>query len=209
MREQTAIPPRASRTTLQQSVQPALDVEEDESYYPKRLPSSARRYTTSQGNQVIQQGNRRIVIHNEPPPVKRRHWLLPLGSGMLVMLALFLLGSWLVTWWTNHQLDSTYGYPRTWQTDEVVGHADSTSHPSHFLFENLKGHIIMIELPGGDVQHARIYSGPTLFSDNADTVPVTGEFKDVNGDGKVDMLLHIQDQTIVYLNDGTQFKPQQ
>jgi len=28
----------------------------------------------------------------------------------------------------------------------------------------------------------------------------------VNGDGKPDLLLHVQDQTIVFLNDGTQFK---
>jgi len=56
--------------------------------------------------------------------------------------------------------------------------------------------------------HARIYSGPTLFSDNGDSIPVTLEFSDVNGDGKIDMIVHIGDQKIVYLNDGTQFKPQ-
>ena len=32
---------------------------------------------------------------------------------------------------------------------------------------------------------------------------------DVNGDGKVDMIVHVGDQKIVYLNDSTQFKPQQ
>jgi len=31
----------------------------------------------------------------------------------------------------------------------------------------------------------------------------------VNGDGKVDMIVHIGDKQIIYLNDGTQFKPQQ
>jgi hypothetical protein len=57
--------------------------------------------------------------------------------------------------------------------------------------------------------HARIYSGPALVTDNSDTVPITLEFEDTTGDGKLDMIVHIGDQKIVYLNDGTQFKPQQ
>ena len=116
--------------------------------------------------------------------------------------------SWVTAWWTNHQLDVTYGFPRTYQTDQIVGHRDSTDHPSHFIFLNLNGHVIVTEFPGGDITHAKIYSGPQIFADNAPSVPVTGEFKDVNGDGKIDMIVHIQDQRIIYLNDGTQFKPQ-
>ena len=87
-----------------------------------------------------------------------------------------------------------------------MGHADSVAHPSHFIALNLNGHIDVIELPGGDATHARIYTGPQLFGDNAMLTPVTLSFKDVNGDGKPDLLLHVQDQTIVFLNDGTQFK---
>jgi hypothetical protein len=67
--------------------------------------------------------------------------------------------------------------------------------------------VIIIEMPGGDATKARIYNGPTLFGDGQDLTPVTAEFKDVNGDGRPDMVVHIQDQTLVYLNDGTQFQP--
>jgi hypothetical protein len=70
----------------------------------------------------------------------------------------------------------------------------------------LNGVVEIIELPHGDSSHARIYKGPQILSDNAALVPVTGEFKSVNG--KVEMLVHIQNQVIVYINDGTQFKPQ-
>jgi len=64
----------------------------------------------------------------------------------------------------------------------------------------------VIEIPDGDPSKSKIYIGPQLFGDNADLTPVTLSFKDVNGDGKPDMLMHVQDQTIIFLNDGTQFK---
>ena len=98
--------------------------------------------------------------------------------------------------------------PRTAQYDQVVGHSDSIDHPTHFLAINLRGKVTIIELPGGSSLHARIYSGPALVTDNSDSVPITLEFEDTTGDGKLDMIVHIGDQKIVYLNDGTQFKPQ-
>jgi hypothetical protein len=195
------IPSRASRTQ-------DYELEEDDAYYVQRQPTSAVRYAQPR-QQVIQRGNKRIIIHNEPPPTRKLHWSLILGLGMLTMLGLWIAGSYALTWWNNHQLDSIYGMPRTSQTDQVVGHADSTGHPTHFIAINLNARITIIEIPGGDSSHARIYSGPTLFSDSGDTIPVTLEFYDVNGDGKVDMVVHVGDQKIVYLNDGTQFKPQQ
>jgi hypothetical protein len=197
----STIPQRASRTQ-------EYDLEEDDSYYTQRPPTSAVRYTQPR-QQVYQRGNKRIIIHNEPPPQRKLHWSFVLGIGMLIALALWVGGSYVVNWWTNHQLDSIYGNPRIAQYDVVVGHADSPDHPSHFVAINLNSHVTIIEIPGGDSSHSRIYSGPTLFSDNGSLIPVTLEFKDVNGDGKVDMIVHIGDQQIIYLNDGTQFKPQQ
>jgi hypothetical protein len=197
----------ASKTT-DQSIAPD-DLEADDSYYLNRSRTSAVRYTTPQGNQVIQRGNKRFVIHDEPPPRRRPHWLLILGIGMIIALLLWAFLNALSTWWTNHQLDATYGMPRTYQTDQVVGHSDSTDHPTHFIFMNLNGHMLIIELPGGDSSHAKIYSGPQIFADNPSSVPVTGEFKNVNGDGKIDLIVHIGDQRIIYLNTGTDFKPQE
>ncbi len=66
---------------------------------------------------------------------------------------------------------------------------------------------MIVELPHGDPARAKIYKGPTLYSDNAGYTPVTGEFQQVNG--KVEMIVHVGDQQFTYLNDGTQFKPQQ
>ena len=88
-------------------------------------------------------------------------------------------------------------------------HDDSTDHPTHFIFLNLKGRVVIIELPGGKVAQARIYNGPAIIGNNPEQTPVTADFQDVDGDGKIDMLVHVGNQQFTYLNDGTQFKPQQ
>jgi hypothetical protein len=216
MREQIAhhSPPKRRASADQYAVLQRMQADQDtdeaevpDSYYPQRMPSSARRYVNTNGDQVIQQGNRRIVIHDEPPK-KRHHWLLFTGLGMATMVILWFLGQAVFGWWTNEQLYAAYQYPRMSQADAVVGHSDSTDHQTHFIFENLHGQVIIVEFPGGDYTHARVYKGPTLYADNADLTPVTAEFKDVNGDGKVDIVLHIQDQRIVFLNTGPQFKEQ-
>ncbi len=196
------IPARASKM---QSYVDTTEVDDiPDSYFNPRIPSSAIRRDT-QGNQVIRRGNRQFVLHNEPPPRRRVHWSLILGIGMALMLGLYLGLSWLMSWWVNHQLDATYGMPRTYQVDAVVGHEDSVVNPSHFIFLNLNGHIEIIELPGGNAAKGKIYVGPTLFSDNASLVPVTGEFKNVGG--TEEMLVYIQDKTLIYVSDGTKFVP--
>jgi hypothetical protein len=219
MREQiTQYPPIKRRASAEQgqlvqrrgsALSPNTEEEEaPDSYYDTRMPTSARRYYPNTNEEVYEQGNRRIVVHRGPPPKPKRHfhWLFWVGLAMVL-----LFGGWwalgkVETWWTNQQNTWSYGYPRTYQTDAVVGHNDSAANPSHFIALNLNGHIEVIELPGGDGTHAKIYIGPTLFSDDAGLVPVTLTFSDVNGDGKPDMEIHIQDQTIIFLNDGTQFK---
>ena len=207
----------ARTSTPPVSGQQSRNTRDDDALYSTRMPSSARRYqppgepserrsfVDTEGNQVIEQGNQRLVIHNEPPPQRKIHWLLILGIGMILMLGLYLGLSWLGNWWTNHQLDAAYGYPRTYQTDAVVGHDDSAANPSHFIFLNLNGHVEIIEMPGGDASKAKIYIGPTLYSDDAPLIPVTGEFRNVNG--TVEMIVHIQNQEIIYVSDGTKFVP--
>ncbi|HZU67778.1 MAG TPA: hypothetical protein VFA09_10925 [Ktedonobacteraceae bacterium] len=152
-----------------------------------------------------------------PPPraswryrsVIRRFPLVALIIGMLLMALLAYLLSSFGTWWQIHQDDVTYGRPRTFQVDAAVGHNDGSANPSHFIFLNLNRHVEIIEFPGGDATHAHIYIGPTLFGDGQDLTPITGEFRDVNGDGKPDMIVHIQDQVLVYINTGTEFRPAQ
>lgn len=201
--QNSRIPQRASRP-------PDYPIDGDsDDVWPPRQPTSARAYFNRSGQQVYEKDNRRIVVHPGPPPGRNLHWSFLLGLGMLTMLGLWAASAAVLGWWNSHQLDSTYGMPRTYQVDEVVGHDDSTDHPSHFIFLNLKGRVVIVELPGGNVAHARIYNGPAIISDSPAQIPVTADFEDVNGDGKVDMVVLVGNQRIVYLNDGTQFKPQQ
>ena len=139
----------------------------------------------------------------------KRFPLLAILAGMLVMALLVMGLTSFASWWRVHQDDMQYGRPRTFQMDAVVGHMDSAANPTHFIFLNLNRHVEIIELPGGDAAHAHIYQGPVLFGDGQDLTPVTGEIRDVNGDGKPDVIVHIQDQQLVLINDGTQFRPQQ
>lgn len=224
------------RTTAQAPAQTQYDTEEGEydDAWPTRLPTSARRYNLPAQQTVTTQRPRKRVVNvydlppNIPPrrsrittrddvvpalpqgqPAQRRshaHWLLFVGVGMIAMLTLWVLGTMLVNWWNVTQDDWHYGRPRTFQIDARVGHNDDAT-TSHFIAMNLNRHIIIIEFPGGDPTRAKDYIGPTLFGDGQDLTPVTLSFKDVNGDGKLDMIVHIQDQTFVFINDGTQFRP--
>jgi hypothetical protein len=208
--------------------------EDDEDMWQTRMPTSARRYQSLPPEQpvVIRQGNRQYVLHVGPPPKRRasrpsqeqyrqdveayeseepsrprRHWLLIFGVGMLATLALWTGGNMLLGWWQAKQDDWHYGRPRTFQMDAVVGHNDSVANPSHFIAINLNRHVEVIECPGGDCSHAVIYVGPILFGDGQEITPVTLTFQDVNGDGKPDMVIHILDQRIVFINDNGKFRP--
>ena len=210
------------------------DVEDDDSLYITRMPSSTRRYRTApppvaadtlegpitEERMFIQ--HRRSSLKRphtsgmasnavKPPktdelPGRRRFSLLAIGMGMVVMVLIVICLSAWNAWWHTYQDDQQFGRPRTFQMDAVVGHEDSPSNPTHFIFINLHRHVEIIEIPGGNVAHTHIYSGPILFGDGQDLTPVTGEIRDING--RRDLVVHIQDQQIVFINDGSTFRPQ-
>jgi hypothetical protein len=211
------------------------DVEDSDAFYETRIPSSARRYQQSAPpiphdttddpallmpitqrrrastptTRYPQEGRHRDPItKTEILPTQRRFPLVAVLVGMVSMVLLFMTIGALGTWWQTYQDDLHYGRPRTSQIDAIVGHSDSAAHPTHFIFLNLHGHVDIIEMPGGDASHMRVYTGPILYGDKADLVPVTGEVRDVNHDGKADLIIHIQNQQIIFLNTGQVFKEQ-
>lgn len=147
---------------------------------------------------------RRPAVSRGP---RRLHWLFFTGVAMLVMVLGWIGLSALGSWWQTTQDDWRYGRPRTYQTDAVVGHHDSAVNPSHFIAMNLKRHIIIIEIPGGDVARSVVYNGPTLLGPGQDLTPVTLSFQDLNHDGQPDMLVNIQGNQFIYLNQHGTFVP--
>src|SRR5437763_3024097 len=208
------------------------DVEDEDQYYvTPRAHTSARRYNlppkrdtlddpVTQTGAILQRRRSAVapvtgsgVTSKAVGPTVmrkarriRRLPLLAVILGMVVMALLAVTFSALGSWWQLHQDDSTYGRPRTYQTDAVIGHNDSEANPSHFIFINLNRHVVIIELPGGDTTHARIYNGPTRFGNGQDLTPVTGESRDVSGHGKLDIIVLIQAQGLGYIMDGTQLR---
>lgn len=196
----------ASRKSYVSSASMPVMPDDTSLYQPAHIGNSSIRYRTTEEEKVFQQGNKRVVVRH----AKQRHGLLYVGFTMLAMLALYTLLNWASSTWQAHQLDATYSFPRYWQTDQVLGiDHDSSSHPSHLIFQNFYGDIVFIVIPAGDISQAKIYNVTSLFGPNASEVPVTATFQDVNHDGKLDILIHLGDQTIVFLNTGTVFQPEQ
>lgn len=149
----------------------------------------------------------RSISKNKGILKRHSHPLLYLGIGMLGMLALWTLLINAITWYNTTMDDIHYGRPRTFQMDAFVGHNESAGLPSHFIAINLHGHIEVIEFPGGDAAHARVFIGPELFTPDNDLVVVTLKFIDVNGDHKPDMIISFQGSQIVFINDQGTFRP--
>lgn len=146
----------------------------------------------------------------EKPRVHRWLRLLLPGAaiGMILAATLVVLGQLLIGWIRTSFDDVQYGRPRTFQVDAIVGHNDSAEHPSHFLALNLRGQIEVIEFPGGDATHAKIYLGPHLYGSNAALVPVKVQFVDAQHNHHPDMIVTFQGEQITFLNAQGSFHEQ-
>jgi len=142
-----------------------------------------------------------------PPKGRNRHWSVYLVTGMATMTALVIGLYSLGSWWQGVQDRWTYGYPRMYQTDAVVGHNhDSRAHPSHFLAVNVRGQVEVFELPAGDPAKVRVFLGPILSGEGADQVVVTISFTDLDHNGTPDLVLRYGDSAEVFYNKGGTFQ---
>src|SRR5579859_4625549 len=146
-------------------------------------------------------------VAEAPKRSRAVHWLVPVGGAMLGMLVLIWVFQIAWAWGVTTYDDLRYGRPRTFQIDAWVGHNEQTGMPSHFIALNLHRHIEIIEIPGGDAEHTRILSGPQLYGATDELTPVTLRFVDLNADHRPDMLVSFDGSRLVFINDGTSFRP--
>jgi hypothetical protein len=226
-RGQASMPSHQTRDYQQQArvtqaYPPDYEDADDQYAAQARTPRSGIRYQHTLPNQYRGQ----VVLPTPPQQLRRqrlngiapgqqqrpstrrnRLWSLYLVTGMLAMTALVIGLNSLGSWWQHVQDGWTYGYPRTFQTDAVVGHNhDSSSHPSHFVAINLRGQVEVFELPAGDPTKVRVFLGPTISGAGADQVVITISFADIDHDGTPDLILHYGDNEEVLYNKGGTFQ---
>ena len=144
---------------------------------------------------------------SRPGKVAAWHWSVPVGLTMTGTILLLLLLQIAWSWGIGIYNNLHYGMPRTTQVDAFVGQ-EAGKTPSHFIAENLRGRVIIIEFPGGDVQKARVIVGPQIAGPNADQVPVLLSFVDRNGNHQPDMLVQFGSMEVWYANEHGTFVPQ-
>ncbi|SRR6266487_3323172 len=182
-------------------------------YYDQPLAQTYQQpiaVSKSRQNQQIPPA-RQQTKDDEREPVRhtrKRHSLVFFGLALLLMVIGGYAFNAFTAWWQAKQDDMTYGNPRTYQTNAVIGHSDSNSNPTHFIALNLNGNILVIELPGGNATKARSYPITSIIG-NSGNPPVKLLFQDINRDGKLDMIVQIGDPgqviTVLLVNNGTQF----
>lgn len=130
--------------------------------------------------------------------------LIILGLGLMVLVLGVLALNALGNWWQRHSDDVTYGFPRTYQTDQYVGHGDSPAQPDHFIVLNLQGIVEVIEInPHND----KLDRGYYITTTSDPLSPVTLSFPTVGG--KQYLYVTIGDPnaayTVALLNNGQAF----
>ena len=200
---QQAMPASAANrqpTSTRQQVMPASAA--------NRQPTSARQQMTPAGiaNRKTTDPRResRQLVEKGARQRKQFHWLVPTGVTMIITIVCYLL--LYVVWTGGHSIYNNMAYGATTRTshlEAVVGDHDSAAAPTHFMAVNLHGTINVIEFPGSDVTHAKVYPGPHLLWSNADKAVVTLEVKNGAGNQRPDIVVHIQGDTDILFRQTT------
>ena len=203
------VPPRSSlkRPPPRQPVD-ATEEDNADAWREARPPTSVRRYDVPTTRQTTQ-------FHAKPTRVMNRRrvdrttLVIWVCLGLIVMLVGWWLLSWVANWWQGVTDNWQYGTPRTFQADHYVGLGDSPAHPDHFIVLNLHGVIEVIQLNPQDHTKDAVY---VLTSVGNASLPASLSFRDVDGNGKIDIVVTIGDSdrySIVLLNNGKTFQPAQ
>ena len=196
----------------------------EDALYKMRAHTSVVRQNPYQPGTTDPQATRRVSIHvHEQPKQQRqqpplllvempRQFHFPRWPACAGFAGLVMFGGWFginvgIQAFQRWQDDLHYGRPRTYQTDAVVGHNhDSSMNPSHFIVLNLHGQIMVIEIAAGDPSKTHLYkTGLNLLGSGQDLTPAEVTFKDLDGDGKPDMIVSVGGQSTAFKNENDTF----
>ncbi len=148
------------------------------------------------------------IVTTEPlPPEKkdRFHFLTWFGVGMSI--AIGLIAVWNIIIVPTFQATSDhwhYGDSKVFATDADVGHGGM----SRFLAFDLGGQITIIEILGGEIDHARLYRTGSLIGADREHKVITLKVSNVKGYGKPDIVIYIEgmSQPLILYNNGSSFQ---
>jgi hypothetical protein len=126
-------------------------------------------------------------------------------TGLLALLAIYVLFSSVINWGKVVVDDMRYGRPRTFHLTANVGRPEEAHAPTHLIAMNLDRQVVVLEIPGGDSTQTRALPGPYLFGAGEDLTPVTMRLADINGDGAADLVVQVKNEEMVYMNRDNTF----
>lgn len=196
-------------TTQTQSRKPVpityADDQDTDVYTERRMPTVVKKYTRSP---VTTQTR----VQEEPHHVRvtpLRFFIIALGIILLALTLALAIISFLMPALNRWSDDRTYGYPRTTHTRVNIGHGTVAEPYSDFTGENINGYIYVVELEETDPsqKHPQVYFVTRYTGQDKDLIAVASiTFADENGDGKVDMLVTMENgSTFVLYNNGQTF----
>jgi hypothetical protein len=180
-----------------------VDIDEGGEEVYTRPPSrtSARRYDLA----PYRHGRRER--RTEELPHQGKHPMFYVGVCLVIVVVFLTAYTFIPPALQQWHDESTYGYPRTFQTDANVGHGGV----EHFLALNDHGTIEVLEIPTDPTKHQpRLYIVTHFAGQGADLIPATISFPEVNG-GKPNMVVTVFNGTnpteYFLFNNGTTFVP--
>ncbi len=121
-----------------------------------------RRRTTTDDITPKRRSSGRRETDQLPRERRRVHWVVPVFTGMLLLIVLYTVCFWVYSFGLGASNRISYGPTLTSEVSAVLGQGDSRANPSPILVSNVGGRIIVTILPGGDTTKALVYQAPAL-----------------------------------------------
>lgn len=127
-------------------------------------------------------------VKKQPKQSQQSGWLTPLGCGAVIVLGVVCFWTFIVIPTSQHISDQwNYGNAHVSEADATIN-----GRSERFIAFDDNGHITIIEIPDNHPEKSRIYQAAQLVGDSGMSRIVTVAFRDMNHDGKVDLVVSVE-----------------